>query len=644
MKSRKHILFSSLFIFSSGTAIGAVPVSSQSKLIAGDAFTASAYGWIVSSDGDTAIVSAFADFDGLGAAYVYERTASGWQQVSKLTASDGSTTSGGSGDSLGMGASISGNTIVLGAPLNDHSGGADSGGVYVYVKPADGWPAEMKETVKLTAPDGGADKAFGGSVSLKGSTLVVGATGRKASQSPGEVFIYDGAGSNWSHKATLSVAGFIGNDRFGTVVDTDGNTVIVGAFGTSGSQGSVYVYNKPASGWVNAGYDALLVASDGEADDYFGGSVAVDGGTILIGANGNDDAGSKSGSAYLFTRSGESWAEQSKITASDAQSADNFGYAVDIAGDTVVVGASNFESAGAEAIYLFTRSGSNWTEQGRLNHPDGQADSKFGLSVAVDGSESYIMTGAMRGDAGSERVQKAAGAAYLYELGAINKIPVAVDDSASTDQDTAVTTGNVLANDSDDDGDTLSIKSVDGTSRAGGSIVNNGDGTFTYIPRAGFSGSDSFNYTVTDGNDGEAQGVVNIVVNAVNGTENKVPVVVNDSASTTEDTAVTTGNVLANDSDDDGDTLGIKSADSASAQGGTVVNNEDGTFTYTPKTGFSGNDSFNYIASDGNGGEAEGVVNVTVNKKAVKKDKGGGALSLWVLLALLGFRSYKNRK
>ncbi|HFD13645.1 MAG TPA: hypothetical protein ENJ32_14430, partial [Crenotrichaceae bacterium] len=157
MKSRKHFyysrLFSSLFILSSGAAIGAIPVSSQSKLIADDAFSGSAHGWVVSSDGDTAVVSAFADYDGLGAAYVYERTASGWQQVSKLTASDGSGPANGEpGDSLGMGASISGNTIVLGAPLNDHSGGTDSGGVYVYVKPAGGWPAAMTETVKLTAP------------------------------------------------------------------------------------------------------------------------------------------------------------------------------------------------------------------------------------------------------------------------------------------------------------------------------------------------------------------------------------------------------------------------------------------------------------------------------------------------------------
>ncbi len=436
MRSRKHFyrthLLSSLFILSSGVAVSASsPVTSQSTLIASDAFTGSAYGWAVSSDGDTAVVSAFADYDGLGAAYVYERTDSGWKEVSKLTASDGSGPANGEpGDSLGMGASISGNTIVLGAPLNDHSGGTDSGGVYVYVKPASGWPAAMTETVKLTAPGGGAEKAFGGSVSIKGNTLVVGATGKKNAPDSGEVFVYDGSGANWSHKVTLSGSGLQGSDRFGAIVDTDGNTIVVGAFGTSTSQGSVYVYNKPASGWAaNTTQDAVLVAGDGVPNDYFGGSVAVDGNTILVGANGDDDAGGKSGSAYLFTRSGSDWVEQSKLTASDAKAADNFGYAVDIAGDTLVVGASNFESSGAEAIYLFRRSDNSWKEEVRLNHPDDQADSKFGLSVAVDDSESFIMTGAMRADAGPDRMQKTAGAAYLYELEKVSKPAPANKDS-----------------------------------------------------------------------------------------------------------------------------------------------------------------------------------------------------------------------
>ncbi|MCF6237062.1 MAG: tandem-95 repeat protein, partial [Gammaproteobacteria bacterium] len=240
----------------------------------------------------------------------------------------------------------------------------------------------------------------------------------------------------------------------------------------------------------------------------------------------------------------------------------------------------------------------------------GQADSKFGLSVSVDDSESFIIAGAMRADAGSDRNQKTAGAAYLIELETQNKAPVAVSDSATTDQDTAVTTGDVLANDTDADGDTLSIKSADSMSIEGGTVVDNGNGTFTYTPKVGFSGSDSFNYTVSDDNGGEAQGTVDIVVNSV---ANKIPAAVNDSASTDEDTAVTTGNVLANDTDADGDALSVSSADSTSVEGGTVVNNGDGTFTYTPKTGFSGSDSFSYTVSDGKGGEATGTVTITVS-------------------------------
>ena len=193
---------------------------------------------------------------------------------------------------------------------------------------------------------------------------------------------------------------------------------------------------------------------------------------------------------------------------------------------------------------------------------------------------------------------------------AVNRDPVAVDDSVTTDEDTAVTTGNVLANDTDPDGDTLSVSGADTQSAQGGTVVNNGDGTFTYTPAAGFSGNDSFRYTISDGNGGEARGTVQIAVNTVN----HAPVAAADSATTTENSPVTIANLLANDSDPDGDALSISGADAKSAEGGTVVNNGDGTFTYTPPAGFSGTDSFSYTVSDGNGAEAQGKVNITVTR------------------------------
>ena len=183
-----------------------------------------------------------------------------------------------------------------------------------------------------------------------------------------------------------------------------------------------------------------------------------------------------------------------------------------------------------------------------------------------------------------------------------NHPPEAVDDSETTDEDTPVTV-EVLANDSDPDGDDLSI--IGTTEPASGSITLNDDGTITYTPDADFSGEDSFTYTISDGNGGEDTATVTITVIPVN----DPPVAVDDSETTDEDTPVTVA-VLTNDSDPDGDALSvIGTTDPAN---GSITVNADGTITYTPDADFSGEDSFTYTISDGNGGEDTATVTITV--------------------------------
>ncbi|MBT8144509.1 MAG: tandem-95 repeat protein, partial [Gammaproteobacteria bacterium] len=184
-----------------------------------------------------------------------------------------------------------------------------------------------------------------------------------------------------------------------------------------------------------------------------------------------------------------------------------------------------------------------------------------------------------------------------------NTAPTAVDDAATTDQDVAVNI-DVLANDSDVDGDPLTVASV--TQPANGSVVHNGDGTVTYTPNTGFNGEDSFTYQVSDG---QASSSATVAV-TVNETPNQEPTPANDQAETDEDTAVTI-NVLANDSDPDGDPLSV--ANVTNGDNGSVENHGDGNVTYTPDTGFTGNDSFTYTVSDGRGGFDNAMVFVTVN-------------------------------
>ena len=184
----------------------------------------------------------------------------------------------------------------------------------------------------------------------------------------------------------------------------------------------------------------------------------------------------------------------------------------------------------------------------------------------------------------------------------VNDGPVAVPDTATTAEDTAATIA-VLTNDSDVDGDTVSVSGVDAA--AHGLVAINADGTLTYTPAGNYNGADAFAYTLGDGNGGSATAVVNVTVTGVN----DAPVAAHDTATTTEDAAVTIA-VMQNDSDADGDTLALTSV-SAPAHGSAVIN-QNGTIAYTPLPNYNGPDSFGYTIGDGNGGSATQSVELTV--------------------------------
>ena len=197
------------------------------------------------------------------------------------------------------------------------------------------------------------------------------------------------------------------------------------------------------------------------------------------------------------------------------------------------------------------------------------------------------------------------------DVNSVNDLPIAQDDAATALEDAVEVTGNLLDNDSDIDGDTLTVNSTPVNGPANGTLTLSSDGTFVYTPDADFNGTDSFTYEVNDGNGGIAQATVEIEVVSVN----DAPVAVDDSFATSEDTALTieASEILANDNDIDGDTLQIASI-TTDPTNGTVALNGDGTFTYTPNENFFGNDSFTYELTDGNGGRTEAIVNLTVSE------------------------------
>ena len=186
-------------------------------------------------------------------------------------------------------------------------------------------------------------------------------------------------------------------------------------------------------------------------------------------------------------------------------------------------------------------------------------------------------------------------------VGTANHAPAAAADSVVTAEDTAVFV-DVLGNDSDADGDSLTVTAAGGASN--GTVVNNGNGV-TYTPNADFNGADSFTYSVSDGHGGSSTATVSVGVTPVN----DPPVAAADTAVTDEDTPVTIA-VLGNDSDVEGDTLTVAAVTSG-AHGAVAINN-DGTVTYTPNLNFNGSDSFSYTVSDGHGGSSTASVAIDI--------------------------------
>jgi FG-GAP repeat/Abnormal spindle-like microcephaly-assoc'd, ASPM-SPD-2-Hydin len=211
----------------------------------------------------------------------------------------------------------------------------------------------------------------------------------------------------WIQQAELKASD--DGSGFGWSVAVDGGTVVVGAVydtvGSNSLQGAAYVFVDSGGTWSQ---QAKLTASDGSADDYFGISVAVSGSTIVVGAWEFYTGGP--GAAYVFVRNGTTWSQQAELTASDGAARESFGYSVALDGSTAVVGApGNLENASTPgAAYVFVQSGTTWSQQAVLTASDGAARESFGYSVALDGSTAVVGAPQYYAD------PSAPGAAYVF--------------------------------------------------------------------------------------------------------------------------------------------------------------------------------------------------------------------------------------
>ena len=228
-----------------------------------------------------------------------------------------------------------------------------------------GGPGAWGEVAKLTARDAAAFDAFGASVAIEGDTAVVGAVGDgDAGVLSGSAYIFARAAGDpgaWQQIAKLTADDATAGDRFGASVAIAGDTVIVGAQGSDGAgtaSGAAYVFAREAGGPGGWGQVAKLTAADAAPGDQFGASVAIQGDTVLVGAGGDDDAGSGSGSAYLFAPGeggSRAWRQIAKLAAADGSAFDGFGRAVALGRELVTIGAPDDDAAGERAgsAYVF---------------------------------------------------------------------------------------------------------------------------------------------------------------------------------------------------------------------------------------------------------------------------------------------------
>lgn len=411
--------------------------------------------------------------DKSGAAYVFVRTGNTWTQQAFLKASNSE-----ANDNFGISVAISGNTIVVGSYYEDggspgvNGNQADnssfaSGAAYVFHRTGTTWTQQAY----LKASHPGSDDYFGCAVAISGNTIVVGASDEDSNAvgvngdasnnlrfNSGAAYVFQRTGSTWAQQAYLKAGNADNIDYFGSAVAISGDTIVVGtefeasnattvngngADNSATKAGAAYVFQRTGTTWAQQAY---LKAHNTGANDLFGRSVAVHGNTVVVGApgessnattvngNGANNSASNAGAAYVFLRTGTTWAQQAYLKASNAEMTDLFGSSVAVSLDGIAVGAPNEASNAtgingsqtnnsqslAGAVYLYSRSGITWNQQAYVKASNTDGYDEFGDRVALSGST--LVVGAMMEASNSPGVNgnqendglSAAGAAYVF--------------------------------------------------------------------------------------------------------------------------------------------------------------------------------------------------------------------------------------
>lgn len=360
--------------------------SLQQKLVASDRAAGDQFGFRVSINGNYAVVSARLDdkdasglnpISDAGSAYIFVRSGTTWSQQQKLVASDRGTS-----DQFGFGVSVSNEYVIISASVDDEdaSGGnflTSAGSAYIFVRSGTTWSQQQK----IVPSDRAANDWFGWSVSINGDYAIIGAprededaSGGNTISDAGSAYIFVRNGATWTQQQKI-VASDRAGDWFGISVSINGSYIILGS----------RFDDKDASG-LNALADA--------------------------------------GSAYIFVRSGTTWSQQQKLVATDRAAGDEFGIGVSIYGDYAIVGAffedENASGAntlsGAGSAYIFTRIGNSWSQQQKIVPTDRSAGDNFGASVAISSEYALVNSYLEDEDASGGNTLADAGSAYIFKI------------------------------------------------------------------------------------------------------------------------------------------------------------------------------------------------------------------------------------
>lgn len=530
------------------------------------------FGWSLAASGNTLVVGAPFNFNSMfgptGAAYVFTQSGGTWTQQQELNSSDIAPD-----DWLGISVGVSGNTAVVGA--YNHNG--TEGAVYVFSNSGGTWT----QAQELAAGDGtsGDGHEFGYALAFDGTNLLVGAPGPDSSTGTlpiGTVYAFADSGGTWGQTQELNASDGVQGDQYGFSLALSGSTALVGtphaAIGSNAAQGAAYVLAQSSGTWAE---QQKLVSGDGVANDQFGLSVALQGATALVGewshneASGGHQPAPKPGNVYQFTSAAGDWTQTQEFLASDATDGDSFGWSVSLDAATTLVGAQNTVNGntfqGSAYFYpqanlglalsapQFIAPAGTFTAKAVLSNASATASPAATLTFAVPTGAKYVSSSATQGScsesagtvscglgavaanggsatvsvvlsatgsAGSAIHSSASLAGAVPALSAsatsaISQPPVASDGSLTVNEGVA---GSGTLAGSGPSGTTLVFAIASQPQHGSVSLQDAHKGSYSYTPTQGYSGSDSFGFTVNDGELTSNAATVNVTVEATSTT------------------------------------------------------------------------------------------------------------------------------